>query len=369
MKYLITLLIFLAGCQPAHKTIDREAIPEWGLGPFVRDEGADRLGPIPESVFHCPVMEKEVQWEGKDLLCAAAVVREGKVYLFYRAEDMTAGETFGMSRIGLAVSEDGRHFNRHPEPVLYPDHDFMLEYEWPGGCEDPRVMETEDGTYVMTYTSWDKKVGRLCVATSRDLLNWTKHGPAIGTCKASKYRDLWSKSGSVVCRRDGEKFIATKINGKYWMYFGDTGFMLASSDNLTDWDVVEDDNGKPMIVLPQRQGMFDGLVVEPGPPAFLTDRGIFMIYNGGARDRPDLGLTGTVWVMAQVLFDVNDPAQVLARTSKDFFHPERSYEIRHMGTAGNSNVTFIESLVWFNDEWRFYYGCADSWVASAVYQP
>lgn len=208
------------------------------------------------------------------------ILKEGKVYLFCRAEDNTEAETFGMSRIGLAVSEDG--------------------------------------TYIMTYTSWDKKVERLCIATSKDLINWTKQGPAIGTCKASKYKDPWSKSGSIVCRQEGGEFIATKINGKYWMYFGDTGFLLAFSNNLTDWNVLEDDTGKPLIVLPQRPGMFDSLVVEPAPPALLTDQGIFMIYNGGKRDRPDLGLTGTIWVMAQVLFDNDDPIKVLGRTNRDF---------------------------------------------------
>ena len=42
----------------------------------------------------------------------------------------------------------------------------------PGGCEDPRVTMTEDGLYVMAYTSWNRKVARLCIATSHDLVKW-----------------------------------------------------------------------------------------------------------------------------------------------------------------------------------------------------
>jgi len=346
-------------------------IPSWGLGPFVRDDGAEPIGARPDSVFLCPVTGKVIPWENKDVLCAAAVVKDGKVYLFYRAEDRSRGESWGTSRIGLAVSEDGRHFKRHPQPVLYPDNDFMKEYEWPGGCQDPRVMQAEDGAYVMTYTAWDGKYARLCTATSRDLYHWTKYGLAIGTCHKGKYRDFWSKSGAIVCRRDGSRFIAQRIHGKYWMYFNDTGLMLATSENLTDWNVLEDAAGKHLTVLPMRPGGIDSVVTEGGPPPFLTDKGIIMMYNAGARGRPDLGLTGIVWAVSQALFDANDPTKLLDRMDHDFFHPERSFEIKHAGSAegGNSNVTFVESLVWFRNEWRFYYGCADSVVASAYYKP
>lgn len=364
-----------ANGMPAWGASEAE-IPDWGLGPFVRDDGAGHIGAKAESVFNCPVTGKAIPWENKDVLCAAAVVKDGKVYLFYRAEDRSRGESWGTSRIGLAVSEDGRHFKRHPVPVLFPDDDFMKEYEWPGGCQDPRVCQGEDGRWVMTYTSWDGDTARLCVATSTDLYKWTKHGLAIGTCHKGKYRDLWSKSGSIVCRREGERFVAARIDherygSKYWMYFNDTGLMLATSDNLTDWNLIEDGSGRPLIVLPMRAKGIDGVVTEGGPPAFVTERGIYMIYNVGANGRPDLGLTGNVWAVSQALFDKNDPTKLLARMDRDFFHPEREFEIKHAGTAegGNSNVTFVESLVWFKGEWRFYYGCADSVVASAAYRP
>ena len=52
-------------------------------------------------------------------------------------------------------------------------------WEWPGGCEDPRVVESPDGGFVCTYTAFDGKVGSLFVATSPDLRRWTKHGPAF----------------------------------------------------------------------------------------------------------------------------------------------------------------------------------------------
>jgi len=223
----------------------------------------------------------------------------------------------------------------------------------------------------MTYTAWDGKTARLFVAVSRDLLTWEKKGSAFARFKKGKYVDIWSKSGAIVCRQMGEKFVATRINGKYWMYFGEKGAMLAHSEDLINWDVLETPSETPLVVLPMRPGRFDSHITEPGPFALLTDEGIYLIYNGASDNRCDLGLTGMVWVVAEALFDLREPTRVLARSDADVFHPERDFEIGRQGSkeAGNANVTFVESLIWFNKEWRFYYGCADSIVASAYYRP
>ena len=68
------------------------------------------------------------------------------------------------------------------------DRDAQQKNEWPGGVEDPRLVETEDGTYVLTYTQWNRDVPRLAVATSRDLVTWTKHGPAFAGAAGSRHQ-------------------------------------------------------------------------------------------------------------------------------------------------------------------------------------
>ncbi len=88
--------------------------------------------------------------------------------MLYRAQDKI-GLPGGTSRIGLAVSNNGLHFTRFPTPVLYPDNDAYKQLEWQGGCEDPRIVEDEHGTYYMLYTAYDGKTARLLVASSNDL--------------------------------------------------------------------------------------------------------------------------------------------------------------------------------------------------------
>ena len=119
----------------------------------------------------------------------------------------------------MAESSDGLHFTRRDAPVLYPDRDAQQQNEWPGGVEDPRLVQTEDGTYVLTYTQWNRDVPRLAIATSRDLMTWTKHGPAFADAAGGKYLRMESKSGAILTRVVGDRLVATKVNGKYWMYF------------------------------------------------------------------------------------------------------------------------------------------------------
>src|SRR5690606_32743424 len=121
-----------------------------------------------------------------------------------------------------------------------------------------------------------------------DLVSWTKHGPAFAKADGGRFLDLWSKSGAIVCEMRGDAFIATKLGDRYWMYWGDTDLFLASSDNLTDWTPLERQGteGQPAVLaaaLTPRRGRFDSALVEPGPPPFLTQDGILLLYNSANR--------------------------------------------------------------------------------------
>lgn len=159
--------------------------------------------------------------------------KDGKVHLFYRTDDnnqipMQVDEWPGIlytSRIGLAIRNDGLHFECIPSPVLLPNNDHEPTYEWQDGCEDPRIVESENGTYVITYTPANHPVdlsqwkALLAVATSTDLIHWKKHGYAFAQAHNGTFGRRWSKSGSIVCRLEGDKLIATKIDGKYLQNF------------------------------------------------------------------------------------------------------------------------------------------------------
>ena len=122
-------------------------LPAWATGPSERPAGLGPVvGPDPRSVFRCPMRGADVRWEALHAFNLAAVVKDGRVHLLYRAEDDCGDMRIGghTSRIGLARSDDGLHFAREPRPVLFPARGAQKANEWDGGCEDPRVVEAED---------------------------------------------------------------------------------------------------------------------------------------------------------------------------------------------------------------------------------
>jgi predicted GH43/DUF377 family glycosyl hydrolase len=177
-----------------------------------------------------------------------------------------------------------------------------------------------------------------------------------------KYKDTWSKSGAIVARQKGSRIIAEKINGKYWMYFGDTDLFLASSEDLINWLPLEED-GKLKSVLKPRPGYFDSRLVESGPYALIRDAGILLIYNGMNLDSGgDTTLAKGAYCAGQALFDPNDPAKLIGRLEKNFMKPDRPYEL----TGQVNQVCFLEGMAPFNNKWFLYYGTADSKIAVAV---
>ncbi len=377
-SWLPLILLVLVGCSNANQNFNEiDSAANWAMLDFVK---TDSLNPVLEpgaNSFLDPMTGKAVAWESKNVFNPAIVVRGDTVFMLYRAQD-SIGKPGGTSRIGLAYSTDGLHFTKTPRPVFYPEPDVYQAYEWQGGVEDPRIVEDSAGIYYMTYTSYDGKTARLMVASSPDLQKWTKHGPVFANAYGGKYLNQWSKSGSIVSRYAQGKIIATKINGKYWMYWGDQNIWVATSTDLIHWEPFEMqvDESAPIalkgqalnmpqlrIIIPTRDKKFDSDLVEPGPPAMLTDKGILLIYNSrNLKNIGDTSLANGTYTAGQVLLDKNNPLQVLHRLNHYFMKPERSYEL--VGEV--NNVCFLEGLAQFKNQWFLYYGTADSKIAVAV---
>ncbi len=305
----------------------------------------DRITVTAQRLSNTPLLRPGRDWSEFALFNPAAIKVGNRVALLFRAQDRNH-----TSRIGYAESTDGLHFRVWPEPVLSPEAD----YEKGGGVEDPRVVQI-NGTYYLTYTAYDLHAAQLCLATSTDLLRWSRKGVIMPAYRGT-WNTQWTKSGAIVPQQ---------VDGKWWMYYLGTrkdpdgqsrDYMgLASSADLLHWT---DATQKP--VLDRRPGAFDSRVMEPGPPPVLTDSGILLLYNG-ADDRLAYG---PGWV----LFDRNDPTRVIARADAPFLHPTLSWE-----TTGNvPNVIFLEGAVPKSSEqadhlfeFTGYYGAADKYIGGA----
>ena len=190
-KHLLLAFILLLSLDAFAQTLCVQENKAWVLGEFKRPPNVNPvISPKTDTEFFCPMRQERVKWEESDTFNPAAVVKDGKIVVLYRAEDNSAqGIGSRTSRIGYAESADGIIMTRRMEPVLFPAEDANKVLEWPGGCEDPRVAMTEDGLYVMLYTAWNRNKARLAVAISRDLINWKKHGLAFGRAYDGRFKN------------------------------------------------------------------------------------------------------------------------------------------------------------------------------------
>ncbi len=272
-------------------------------------------------------------FESKSVYNPTVIVDGSTINMMYRAE----GEETGTGVIALAFSKDGKNFNRYKHnPIIRPDFDYETF-----GCEDPRITKIND-TYYLTYVGNDhgKTPGDVCLATSRDLITWEKHGEIIQP--AHDWDRSKIKAGVIAPK---------KINGKYVMYFlGEekawvTSIGIAYSDDLTNWEEPVD---RPVLI--PRKGYFDSKGTEPGATPVILENGILLIYNGW--DEQHVHKTG--WA----LFSRDDPTKVIKRCTEPIIEPELDFE--KIGYV--NNVTFAEGIIFFNGLWYIYYGATDNYI-------
>lgn len=232
--------------------------------------------------------------------------KDGIIHLIFRA----IGNDW-KSRLGYATTQNNREFTIHKNPVFQPTELYEIE-----GTEDPRVTHI-DGQYVMAYTAYDGKCARLALATSPNLLNWTRLGPILPTWTIGFWQSIshnennWSKAGAL---------FPEKINNHYLMFFGDHHIWPAYSSNLTNWKPSEHP------VLSPRQEYFDAGYIEMGPPPIKTDQGWLVLYHGIQR-LDDVPHDPRIYRLGAALFDIANPEKLLWRCSRPLLEPKGDEQI------------------------------------------
>jgi predicted GH43/DUF377 family glycosyl hydrolase len=355
----------------------------WVIGPFIRPSD----GPVIEAnkfyYFTDPLSHERTFWEALHTFNPAATIApNGLVAVVFRAEDASGTDVPGghTSRLGLGTSKDGLSFTVEGAPVLYAANDAQKVREYPGGVEDPRIVVAPDGTYVMTYTQWarDAKRYTIGIATSKNLEDWTKWGPAFSNAGDGRYNKMLYKAGAILTELHNGRVQAVKVHGRYWMYWGEAKIRLATSKDLIHWTpVIDPKTGQPQVLMAARAGHFDSGFPEVGPPPVLTKKGIVLLYNGknssaGSPDAKDAQVSETLagdpkiapgaYSVGEALFSSSDPGKLLARTDHPVLAPEMPYERTGQYPAG---MTFAEGLVAYQGQWLLYYGAAGSAVGVA----
>lgn len=152
------------------------------------------------------------------------------------------------------------------------------------------------------------------------------------------------------------------------MYWGEQMINAATSEDLINWTPQLNEKEELKGLVYPRYKYFDSALTECGPPAILTEKGILLLYNGKNRtdDKRDERFNPGTYSAGQILFDTKNPYKVIGRLDVPFFRPMEKFEKSGQYKDG---TVFIEGLAFLKNKWYLYYGCADSKVGVAIYDP
>jgi predicted GH43/DUF377 family glycosyl hydrolase len=256
-----------------------------------------------------------------------------EVLLLLRLEDGR-----GVSHLRVARSRNGIdnwRVDDHPllEPDL-PDHPFE---EW--GCEDGRITQLDDDTWVIAYTAYSRYGPTVALATTHDFVTADRLGAVLSPL---------NKDAAVLPEMiDGHWVMLHRpvAGGQEHIWY------ILGHQDLTHW-------GLPGVVLPERGGpWWDGLKVGVGAPPIRTEEGWLLIYHG-VKEVANL----LVYRLGLALLDGDDPRKLVRRAAHWAFAPEADYE--KQGFA--PNCVYTCGALERGDEIWMYYGCADTCIGLAI---
>ena len=302
-----------------------------------------------------------------------AVIQEGSdIHLFYRAVGKGNYSSIGYAKLSdpLTIHE------RFDSPVLFPQGESESH-----GVEDPRIVKIDDLFY-LTYTAYDGVNALGALATSPDLVQWTKLGTVM--VPEVTYQEFSRLAGSKeplnekyqryngtggMTEKQGKKillwdknvmFYPRKINGKfYFLHRIKPDIQLVCVDELQDltpafWQNYFLNFSANIVLSPKYP--FGISYLGGGCPPIETPHGWLIIYHG-VHDT----VAGYVYSACAALFDLDHPVKEINRLSYPLFKPEETWELN----GEVNNVCFPTGTVLQDDTLYIYYGAADEQIAVA----
>jgi predicted GH43/DUF377 family glycosyl hydrolase len=309
---------------------------------------------------------------------------DGALYLLPR---MVA--TGNVSRVGLArvVISDGVPTGVEREGVvLSPDRGWERGAA-NSGVEDPRITFIPRlGLHVMTYVAYGPFGPRTAIATSIDLREWTRLGPAHFEYQdeldtdlnlfhnkdtvffpepvtspdgvesfAVLHRPMWDlgevKPGEGVRLPAGVEDPRQSI----WISFVPLDDVLSDIRNLVHW------RGHSVLAVPEAP--FEELKIGGGPPPVRVPEGWLVLYHGvtGTIDNAFAQQQNVNYAAGGMILDADDVTRVIARTTTPLLEAETEDE--RSGIV--PNVVFPTAIEEIDGQLFVFYGMADSKIGVA----
>ena len=250
---------------------------------------------------------------------------------YVRYKDMTYLST--MSHLRLMCSEDGIHFQEPDDrPAIIHGRGYLETF----GIEDCRVT-CMDEDYYLTFTEVSRNGVGVGLMHTRDWIHMEHEGMIFPPHN-----------------KDCALF-PERINGRYYSLHRPSGvdlggnfIWISESKDLKYW-------GRHQCIMHTRPGKWDSARIGAGGSPRRTAEGWLEIYHGADQNHR--------YCLGAVLFDLNDPTRVIARSDTPIMEPEMDYEKN--GFFGN--VVFTNGHVVNGDKLTLYYGASDELVCAATF--
>jgi len=313
----------------------------------------------------------DLEFENEGVLNPAAIREGDSVHIFYRAVRNGNYSSIGYCRLDgpLTVAE------RWNKPFIVPE----FEYE-SHGVEDARITKIDDLFY-LTYTGYDGTNARGALATSKDLMHFTKQGVIVPPITYAEFVFLAESAGKVnenyyrnhkfyYQEADPEKkmmlwdknviFFPRRIDGKLvFLHRIRPGIQIACFDNIKDlnkeyWEKYFVNLHEHIVLDPVYT--HESSYIGSGCPPIETKHGWLLIYHGVEETEK-----GLVYSACAALLDLKKPEKEIARLPYPLFSPQYEWEVR----GEVNNVVFPTGTALFGDTLFIYYGAADTQIACA----
>jgi predicted GH43/DUF377 family glycosyl hydrolase len=270
----------------------------------------------PDAVAQRDLMSPYV-WLGSD----------GLFHLMVRAVPR-AGETGDTGAIWHAISHDGLAFVADPTPAITPGPDA----EDVGGCEDPTVVEREDGSYVVYYTGVDatRSHGEMLYAVGPSMDRLAKQGVAM----ASSPSEGNVKEATLDCTKAGR----WRMFYEYAAGGASLVGLAVGPDDAGPWDHQE----QPFAPRPE---LWDRWHLSTGPLLTFDKDMPVMFYNGATEDAR--------WRIGWIAFDA-EYTQVIDRCIEPLIAPPPMQDRLATDIAFAASVVIHDQAPWL------YYSRADA---------
>ena len=318
---------------------DKNHLPDWVIGPFTKHTANPVLEPTPGA------------WDrgryGGGVHNGSVLVLDGLFYYVYRGEQELDPPVNGvdyMCDIGMASSKDGIIFTKDDvhSPFFRTGEDSRFSFE------DVCLVRHEDCFYLFC-NRWDwqhqtPQVSGACLATSKDLRNWTKHGLIFPDAKEIHRNPV------VLQTPDN---LAVRANGRFVMYLNSG--LIAYSDDLIHWT-----SKKIAAPWPGGENCFAMVDWSETYPDHI------LLFSGGHH-------SGHFYAIGEVLLDRHDPEKAIEWLPRPILHAEPVYPWEdgrcaappHRRISQFRDCIFFNGLTQHDGQWWLYYGGSEFYTCLA----